>query len=281
MRQPIVLLPADTRAADGLTWSAVPTTYLVTLLAVAGCMPLIVPALGPALDLDAALDVADGVLITGARSNVHPSEYGAPPSPGHEPYDPLRDEVSLRLIRAALGRGLPLLCICRGVQELNVACGGTLRTDIHEEPDHADHRAPDTPIADEAFALRQTVTIRPGGLLAGIVGPGATVVNSLHRQAIATLGAGLQVEAEAEDGTIEAVSMPGIAQDIRGLRGRRAQACRSTRSRGRGLAIRASARAAVRGRCSRRACRGRARAGTRPRCRPRNAGRSWPRCRRA
>lgn len=219
MSHPLVLVPADVMQARGLAWHSVGAPYLSALLHVAGCTPLILPALGPDLDIAAALDAVDGVLITGSISNVHPRNYGAEETPRHGPFDHDRDATSIALIRAALDRAMPLICICRGVQELNVALGGTLRTDIHDEPDHFDHRAPETPDLDLAFAPRQPVRIRPGGMLARTLGREDAVVNSLHRQAIDQLAPDLRVEAEAEDGTIEAVSVEGAPGSRSGCNG--------------------------------------------------------------
>lgn len=207
MSAPLVLVPADVKLLNGRLWHAVSATYLKPMIRVAGCTPLILPSFGPELDLDAALGVVDGVLMTGSVSNVHPERYGEAETPGHEPYDPDRDATSLALIRAAIDRGLPLLCICRGMQELNVALGGTLRTDIHDEPGHGDHRSPGTLDLDVDFGLRQQVRILPGGVLGPMVEAGDVIVNSLHRQAIARPSPRLRVEAVAEDGTVEAVSV--------------------------------------------------------------------------
>ena len=217
MPHPLVLVPADVMQARGLDWHSAGAPYLSALLDVAGCTPLILPALGPGLDIAAALDAVDGVLITGSISNVHPRLYGAEETPGHAPFDHDRDATSLALIRQALARATPVICICRGIQELNAALGGTLRTDIQDEPGIWDHRAPETPELDLAFAPRQTVRIRPGGVLASMLGREDAVVNSLHRQAIDRLAPGLRVEAEAEDGTVEAVSVEGAPGFALGL----------------------------------------------------------------
>jgi putative glutamine amidotransferase len=173
---------------------------------------LIVPAIGGELldttAMRAMLDMADGLLITGSRTNVHPQNYAVEPSEQHEPYDPQRDSTTLPLIRMALEMNLPLLAICRGLQELNVALGGTLDTEVQTLEGRADHRAPDHDDEHVRFALSHTVTATPGGVLEQILGTSQIQVNSLHRQAIARLAEGLQVEAKADDGTIEAVSVP-------------------------------------------------------------------------
>ncbi|MCB1381488.1 MAG: gamma-glutamyl-gamma-aminobutyrate hydrolase family protein [Notoacmeibacter sp.] len=209
MALPLVATAADIRAFDNYTWHAAPDTYLTAAAEVAGVLPLIVPAIPAQVDAAALLDRVDGVLVTGSRTNVHPSLYGTEPTPSHEPYDRARDSVSLALIREAIARGLPLLAICRGLQELNVALGGTLATEIQEQEGIDDHRAPEGDHNDERFVIRHPVHVKAGSCLAGIVGAGDIQVNSLHRQAISKLAPGLAVEATAPDGTVEAVSVIG------------------------------------------------------------------------
>lgn len=208
---PLILVPADVRPGDGYDWHAAPETYLTALVHGLGAMPLILPALAAEPDYDALLGRVDGVLLTGSRSNVHPSHYGAPATPKAEPHDPRRDAVTLPLIAAALRRGVPLFAICRGMQELNVALGGSLFAEVGEAPGRSDHRAPVSNDADVRFAISHEVAIVPGGLLAGIMGTDTIRVNSLHRQAIDRLAEGLAVEATAPDGTVEAVRVRDAA----------------------------------------------------------------------
>ena len=211
---PLILVPADVRPGNGYIWHAAPETYLAALVRVSGAMPLILPSLDEAPDFDALLDRVDGVLLTGSRSNVHPERYAAPAAAKAEPYDPRRDATTMPLIAATLSRGVPLFAICRGMQELNVALGGTLFAEVGEEPGRSDHRAPESDDQDVRFAIRQEVTIAPGGMLAGILDAETVQVNSLHRQAIDRLAEGLAIEATAPDGTIEAVRVrdaPGFA----------------------------------------------------------------------
>ncbi|WP_181706547.1 gamma-glutamyl-gamma-aminobutyrate hydrolase family protein [Chthonobacter rhizosphaerae] len=217
MPAPVILVSADVRPMQGYDWHAAPHTYLQAVIERADGVPLILPAFGSRMNLDAALDRVDGVLVTGSRSNVHPSLYGAEASEKHEPFDPDRDATTLPLIRRALERGIPLLCICRGLQELNVALGGTLAGEIQEEEGRMDHRAPETELQEIRFAIRHPVLVREGGCLGRIVDAGSIDVNSLHRQAIGRLADRLQVEASAEDGTIEAVSVrdaPGFTLGV-------------------------------------------------------------------
>ncbi len=211
MRQPVVAVSTDVKQFENYTWHAAPQQYLEAAILGSGVLPVLVPSFGNRLDLDSLLDSVDGVLVTGSRSNVHPSLYGGDASEANGPYDPARDSTTLPLIRKAVERGVPLLAICRGIQELNVALGGTLATEIQEREGALDHRAPASDIQDERFAIRQSVSIKPGSCLAGVFGPGELMVNSVHRQAIDRLGKWLQVEATAEDGTVEAVSVKDSA----------------------------------------------------------------------
>lgn len=202
---PLVLVSTDLRRIDGYDWHMTPTNYIEAVLVGAGAIPMLLPSLGGALDLDAVLDHVDGVLLSGSRSNVHPSLYGVEPTLGHEPYDPARDATTLPLIRKAIEKGVPLFAICRGYQELNVALGGTLATEIQTFDGRMDHRAPDAPTNDERFAIRHPVKVASGGCLGTLLAGDTIEVNSLHRQAIDALAPGLVVEATAPDGTIEAV----------------------------------------------------------------------------
>ena len=205
-KKPVVLVTADVKPLENYRWHATPSTYLTALIVGSGAVPLILPSFGQALDLDAALDRVDGVLCTGSRSNVHPNNWGTAPGARYEPFDEDRDATTLALIRRTIERAIPLFCVCRGFQELNVALGGSLATEIQEAPGRMDHRAPVSDNQDERFAIRHEVEIVPGGVLAGIfAGQTSIAVNSLHRQGLDRLASGLTVEATAPDGTIEAV----------------------------------------------------------------------------
>lgn len=214
---PLIAVPADTRPSETYLWHASPETYLRALAVAAGALPVIVPALVPLLDLGALLARVDGVLLTGAVSNVHPSRYGVAETAAHAPFDTGRDDLTAALIRETLARGLPLLAVCRGHQELNVALGGTLAAEMQEIPGRADHRAPEASSQDERFALRHDVLLEPDARLRAITGRERFAVNSLHRQAIDRLAPALAVEARAPDGTIEAVRVsdaPGFALGV-------------------------------------------------------------------
>jgi len=206
---PVVALPANTKELEAYQWHGTAETYLQAIIHGFGGIPLIVPYLSDEVDFDALIARVDGVLLTGGRTNVLPEHYGAPADPRAEPHDPSRDRLAFALARAALRHGVPLFAICRGVQELNVALGGSLLSEVQEIDGRHDHRAPKSESRDERFAIRHDVHIEPGGMFAEVVGPGPIRVNSLHRQAIDRLGEGLIIEARAPDGTIEAVRVAG------------------------------------------------------------------------
>ena len=208
---PLVLVSSDLRSIDGMSWHMTPSTYLEAVVYGSGAIPVMLPSLGSALDLDSVLDRVDGVLLSGSKSNVHPTLYGEEPTPDHEPYDPARDATTLPTIRLALEKGVPLFAICRGYQELNVALGGTLATEIQTFEGRMDHRAPEAPTSDQRYAIRHPVHIVREGCIGRVVEVDTIDVNSLHRQGIATLADRLVIEATAPDGTIEAVSVRDAA----------------------------------------------------------------------
>lgn len=176
----------------------------------AGGLPLIIPGMPDHLALQEILGAIDGLFLTGGRPNVHPSCYGCEPSPAHEPYDEGRDRVTLPLIRAAIEIGMPVFGVCRGIQEINVALGGTLHPEIRDLPGKMNHRMPPGETDPEVvFRKRHKVTLKAGGWFARTIGESEIVTNSLHGQACVTTGEGVEVEGVSEDGVIEAISVPG------------------------------------------------------------------------
>jgi len=204
---PLVGLPADTHENAGFMYHSIGDKYVRAVAEAAQCTPVMIPSMIDALEIDALLDHFDGILMTGAVSNVHPPHYGEQPSADHEPYDHARDATTLKLIDRVIARGIPLFCICRGFQELNVVLGGTLETELQRGEGRLDHRAPKHDNVDIRYAPTHAINIRPGGLLEKILGKRETMVNSIHRQGIKRLAPGLAVEATAPDGIIEAVSV--------------------------------------------------------------------------
>jgi putative glutamine amidotransferase len=207
--RPLVGLPADTTEKDGFIYHSLGDKYVRALTDVADVEAVMIPNAIDASNIDGLLAHFDGVLMTGALSNVHPPHYGEEPTQDHEPYDHHRDAITLQLIRRVIDRGIPLFCICRGFQELNVAMGGSLETELQRGTGRLDHRAPKSDNIDERYGPRHGVAISKGGLLETMLGKSETMVNTIHRQGIKKLGAGLNVEATAPDGIIEAVSVKG------------------------------------------------------------------------
>ena len=172
----------------------------------AGCLPLIVPDSSPD-EFDDLLALADGLLLTGSPSNVHPSHFDESVHNPALPLDPARDAWTLPLIRKAIDRGLPMFAICRGFQEVNVSLGGSLHQAVQEQPGLADHRAPKGQTPAVTYADQHSVQILPGGRLAALLGKPQIQVNSSHGQGVKRLAPGLRIEAIAPDGLVEAFSL--------------------------------------------------------------------------
>jgi putative glutamine amidotransferase len=207
---PVVGIPACLVVPDRFAFHQVGDKYVTAVLDGAGALPLLIPALGAQLDPDHLLSRLDGLLITGSPSNVAPQHYGGQAARPDSPGDPARDATTLPLIRRALGAAVPLFAICRGLQELNVALGGSLHQEVHALPGRLDHRSDKTVAQEERYAPAHTVRLSPGGALQALLGGAETImVNSLHGQAIDRLAPGLAIEALAPDGTIEAVRVVG------------------------------------------------------------------------
>jgi putative glutamine amidotransferase len=205
MRSPIVLVPACVNQIGAHLNHTAQLKYVAAVADGARCTPLIVPALGSATDFEALLAVADGVMLTGSHSNVHASLYGEEVLDPSLPQDAARDATTLPLIRAVIKRGIPLLAICRGFQEVNVALGGSLHQAVHAVAGMADHREHKEDSLDQQYAPSHRVLLDPGGRMAQMLGgAGEIQVNSLHGQGINQLAPGLAVEARADDGLVEA-----------------------------------------------------------------------------
>jgi len=211
MSKPLVIVPACVNRVGVHANHTAQLKYVGAVTVGAHCMPLILPALGDAADLDTVLDAVDGVMLTGSPSNVHPSLYGEEPL-GEQPFDAARDATTLPLIRAVLARGMPLLAICRGFQELNVALGGTLHQAVHYVDGMQDHRENYADTLEQQYAAAHRVVLEQQGRLFQLLGGASEImVNSLHGQGIAQLASGLTVEARADDGLVEACSVTDAA----------------------------------------------------------------------
>jgi putative glutamine amidotransferase len=190
-------------------WTA--ERYLRAVADAAGAVPIQIPALGGTAlsdtQLHSLLERLDGLFLTGSPSNVDPRHYDGAPSAEGTAHDPDRDATTLPLIRMAVRDGVPLFAICRGIQELNVALGGTLHQRLWEVPGRFDHRSDKSKPPLDRYEPAHPVSLRMGGPLAALAGVSEVSVNSLHAQAIDRLAPALQAEAHAADGTVEAVSV--------------------------------------------------------------------------
>ena len=212
--RPVVLFPGEITQRDGAPWHSVHERYMAGLVQAFSALPLIVPALyeGKEEELLQVVNLCDGIVLTGSRTNVYPKRYGGVVCEAAEPYDQRRDGLTMSLIEISLKHKIPLFAICRGFQELNVALGGTLIPAFDLLPGRLLHRAPenvddDNVDEDIVFAPRHFVSLRKEGFLETIVGARHFMVNSAHTQAVDRLAAGLNMEAQADDGTVEAVSL--------------------------------------------------------------------------
>ncbi len=209
VRAPLIGLPSCVRDIGIHPFHVVGDKYIRAVADGAGGLPFQVPALGDALDRAAVLDRVDGLLFTGSPSNVEPHHYEGPTSAPGTFHDVERDATTLPLIREAITAGVPILCICRGIQELNVALGGTLHQKVHEVPGRLDHREDETLPRDARYEPAHSVTLEPGGVLAGLWHEAVVQVNTLHSQGVDRVAPSLVVEATAPDGQIEAVRVEG------------------------------------------------------------------------
>ena len=223
-KRPVVGVIGSAHLAEGkFPAQRVSERILRAAVDVTGALPLIFAGTPEITDIPVLLDTVDGILLTGARANVHPRHFGHDETPAHEPFDQPRDALALKVIEAAVARGVPLFGICRGFQEMNVAYGGSLHPEIRELPGRMNHRAlrlangeinPDPKVI---YAERHEVRLTPGGAFATLLGAETIRVNSLHGQGILEPGKRIVVEGVAEDDTIEAIRVnaaPGFALGV-------------------------------------------------------------------
>ncbi len=216
-RIPVVGIACDYRMMGPHPFHMVGEKYIAAVRDGAQALPLLIPVLVPAIAPQDILAAVDGLFFTGSPSNVSPKLYnGTPPRDGVM-QDEHRDATTLALLNAAIAAGVPTFCVCRGFQELNVAFGGTLHQHLQELPGRLDHREDKRASLDEQYGPAHEVGINQGGLLAKLLGEKTFRVNSLHSQGIDKLARGLFSEAQAPDGTIEAVSLPGSKAFLLGV----------------------------------------------------------------
>ncbi len=208
---PWVGLPTDSTLLGHHRFAVAGEKYIGALAQAAEVTPVLLPSLQPPLPAGPWLDRLDGLLLTGAVSNIEPHHYhGAPTWPGNR-HDPARDANAFALLQAALDRDMPVLAICRGFQELNVVLGGTLHARVHAVPGLADHREDPAAPVEQQYGPAHPVRLVAGGWLAAWAGGDSVEVNSVHGQGIDRLATGLQVEARADDGLVEAARSPAHA----------------------------------------------------------------------
>jgi len=203
---PVVLVPACNRQLGHHPFHIAGKKY-VDFVRLAGCLPLVVPN-ALAAEIETLLALADGVLLTGSPSNVHPSHFDEGVHNPELPLDVERDAWTLPFIPKVLAHGLPLFAICRGTQETNVALGGSLYQAVQEVAGLADHRAPGDASAELQYGPAHEVDVMPGCVLPRILDRQRFRVNSVHGQGVNRLARDLHVEARAPDGLIEAFSIP-------------------------------------------------------------------------
>ena len=210
-RKPVVLMSMGNQHKAGHDYQVMTHKYIRPIVDIAHCVPILIPTSFGVADLAHYLDLADGVYLTGAATNIDPSLYGQDNLTPEKTQDKARDGFDIPLIHAALERGLPLFGVCRGMQELNVALGGTLHQKLYTLPGVVEHRENgDQETVDQQYAERHQIDLVPDTWFARLLGKTRTGVNSLHGQAIDRMAPGIEVLARAEDGVaIEAVHMPG------------------------------------------------------------------------
>lgn len=204
---PLVGIPACVKPINTASFHAVNDKYIAAVATAGGALPVLLPAMGERCDLDDLVERLDGLLFTGSPSNVEPHRYGGPPSAEGTLHDPERDAMTLPLLRTAIEHDVPMLCICRGIQELNVALGGTLHQLVHEVDGKRDHRSDKSRAPEDRYDAAHAIALPSNGYLRSLLSdrPTEAQVNSLHAQGIDRLAPGLVVEATAPDGLVEAV----------------------------------------------------------------------------
>lgn len=206
-KRPLIGVPTGREKSQrfyGLPLYIMNQTY-IRMLENLGALPVMIPLQMTEATLRGIFERLDGLFLPGGE-DIDPSHYGAPQHPRLGATDKERDRTELLVTRWAVETGMPLLGVCRGLQMINVACGGTLHQDLHDEcPLLNKHDF--TPPTYERYRISHTVTIEPDSRLAHALGT-VHEVNSMHHQGIDQLGAGLRVVARAEDGLPEAIEIP-------------------------------------------------------------------------
>ena len=211
-RKPVVLMTMGAQERNGHPYQVMTHKYILPLTEIAECIPVLVPTCCGAEDLDAYLDMADGVYLTGAGSNIDPALYGQVNVTPNKAQDKDRDNFDIALIHAAIARGLPLFAICRGMQEINVALGGDIHQKVHNLFGYLDHREDSDDAVDVQYGDSHPITLVPGTSFAELMQQPTIPVNSLHGQGLNKLGQGIEPLAASVDGLVEAIHIPALPQ---------------------------------------------------------------------
>ncbi|MFM4805268.1 gamma-glutamyl-gamma-aminobutyrate hydrolase family protein [Aeromonas bivalvium] len=211
-RKPLVLMTMGSQARNGHDYQVMTHKYIKPLVEISDCTPLLVPTCCGTEALEHYLSLADGIYLSGAGSNIDPALYGQQNLTPDKAQDRERDLFDIALVRAAIDKGVPILGICRGMQEINVALGGDIHQKVYSEPGFDDHREDPEDPPELQYGESHMVELVEGSWFADLMGTRRIPVNSLHGQAIRRLGRGLAPLAHAEDGVIEAIHAPGLPQ---------------------------------------------------------------------
>lgn len=203
-RTAVVLIPACSNRVGAHEAHTAQRKYVDAVFYGAQCTALLIPAMGGQTDIDVILEHADGVFLSGSPSNVNAELYGETITQPHLPQDVHRDDVTIPLIQKAVAMGIPIMGVCRGFQEINVAMGGTLHQAVHDVEGLDDHREDKNAPLDDQYGAAHPVHLVEGGMMSQLLGKTELMVNSIHGQGINRLGDGLTAQAYAPDGLIEA-----------------------------------------------------------------------------
>ncbi len=202
--KPLIGITTTPEMEDNLLLDRVPHEY-ATSIQRAGGLPLLIPTLTDAACIEAYIDRLDGILFSGGNADVDPARFGEDPVRQLRLITPERDEMEIELFHRAFERDLPVLAICRGIQVINVAAGGSLIQDI---PSQVGDAVGHFPRGMDMHLLYHSVRLEPGSRVHGIFGETDLRVNSFHHQAVKAVAPEFRITARASDGVIEAVEAP-------------------------------------------------------------------------
>lgn len=211
-RKPVVLMSMGAQLRAGHDYQVMTNKYMRPLLEHAQCLPILAPTCFGIEDIDHYLSMVDGIYLTGAGSNIDPTHYQEENKTPEKSQDRQRDKFDLALIKAALKLELPFFGICRGMQELNVALGGSLHQQLYLQSDALEHREDTSAPIEQQYGPSHDIHLREETWFTKLMQVDQFKVNSLHGQGIKQLGQGVEVLATAPDGAIEAIHLPEYSQ---------------------------------------------------------------------